>query len=128
MRLPELRAIWRSSAPVVLVALVLLAGGCKADQEPAQRGRYYWGGEVNVVCPCGLDLCYWVRADAAVLDPLKQFVQRQTDRPYQPVFITYQGHLLSELAVGFAANYDGLQRIEQVLSISLDLPEDCREP
>lgn len=117
-----LRAIWLPAA------LIALTSGCNGDQETDQRGRYYWGGEVNVVCPCGQDVCYWVRSEAAILDPLKQFVQRQTERPYQPVFITYQGHLLSERGVGFAANYDGLKQIDRVSSMSVELPDDCREP
>lgn len=114
---------WQTA--ILLSPLILLTSGC--EPEPVLRARYYWGGEVNVVCPCGTELCYWVRADPEVIQPLKNFVQRQTSRPYQPVYLTYRGRLLSDPAVGFGASYDGHQQIEQVLSVTLELPVDCPE-
>ncbi len=104
--------------------------GCLAgcDQPPTQRGLYYWGGEVNVVCPCGSSDCFWVRGDQVILTPLKTFVQKQTHQPYQPVFLTYRGRFLDEPTSGFASNYEGYQFISEVVSVDVRLPEDCQPP
>lgn len=108
------------------LGLTSMLMGC--DAETTLHGRYYWGAEVNVVCPCGTDLCYWVRAEPGLLQPLKNFVQRNSSRPYQPVYLSYRGRILDEPAVGFGASYDGLKQIVEVLSMSVELPEDCPEP
>jgi hypothetical protein len=112
---PSLKAL------LALATLTLAACG-PAD---AERGRYYWGAEVNVVCPCGARACYWVRAGQDVQSRLSSFVQRQTDSPDQGVYLVYRSHRLDETPVGFAANYDGLIAIDEVLEVSVAVPADC---
>lgn len=121
-----------TGAPGKTSLRVLVAGLCSslAGCEPDDRieARYYWGAEVNVVCPCALEACYWVKATTETMTPLQHFVQRQARRPYQPVHLIFRGHLLDEAAVGFGANYDGLMQLDTVLSVSADLPDHCAEP
>ena len=121
----RLQPALRSLAALLLPAML---AGCGDSSGPAERGLYYWGGEVNVVCPCGAGSCYWVRGEPAVLNPLKSFVQRRAEKPYQPMFIRYRGSHLDEAPVGFGANYDGLYRIDEVLETTDVLPEDCPAP
>ncbi len=109
----------------LLLPIALLTA---CDRLPEQRGLYYWGAEVNVLCPCGSRDCFWVRGDVTVLNPLRTFVQKQTSQPYQPVFLTYRGQQLDEPTSGFAANYEGYQEITEVLSNSIALPGDCQPP
>jgi hypothetical protein len=117
--------VWRH--PILLpVLLAIIAGGC--DRPPVQRGLYYWGHEVNVVCPCGSTDCFWVRGEPDVLGPLRTDVQKQITEPYQPVFLTYRGERLNEPTSGFAVNYEGYQAISEVLSVSVGLPENCTPP
>jgi hypothetical protein len=122
----------RTISPHALRGLLILClaaplMGCEKAPAPL-RGLYFWGAEVNVVCPCGTELCYWVRGEREILDPLKLYVQKQTSQPYQPVYLTYRGRFLDEAAVGFAANYDGYQVLKEVLSVSVHLPADCPPP
>ncbi len=117
----------RLACPALLALAVLsLATGC--DRQPEQRGLYYWGAEVNVVCPCGSRDCYWVRGEPLVLSPLRTYLQKQTSEPYQPVYLTYHGHRVDEPTSGFAANYEGYQAITEVLTVSVTLPADCPRP
>ena len=112
-----------------IAALVLLGailGGC--DRSPAISARYYYGGEVNVVCPCSGGKCYWVRAEPAIGNRLKDFVMRQTGQPYQAVYLRFHGHLLYEPGVGFAANYDGLMSVTEVLTLTTEIPASCPDP
>lgn len=97
---------------------------CQPAPPPA-RALYYWGGEVNVACPCGTSQCFWVRGTPAVLERLRGFVQAETSRPYQPVFLRYRGERLAEPTSGFAADYDGYLRIDRIESLSPTLPDDC---
>lgn len=111
-----------------LVPAAILTGLAACGDPPAERGLYYYGAEVNVVCPCGTETCFWVRGSPALLDPLKTFVQRNAETPYQPMFLRYRGRLLDDAPVGFAVSYDGLYRIESVLAIEKTLPENCPPP
>lgn len=108
--------------------LLLIPMLCACDTAPAEQGLYYWGAEVNVVCPCGTDACFWVRGEREILDPLKNYVQRQTSRPYQPVYIEYRGRPLDDQPIGFAANYDGYHSLLEIVSVSTTLPDHCPEP
>jgi hypothetical protein len=106
--------------------LLAIVAGC--DRPPTQRGLYYWGHEVNVVCPCGSTDCFWVRGEPAVLATLRTYVQKQATEPYQPVYLVYRGEFLDEPSTGFAANYEGYQAVTEILSVSVTLPEDCPAP
>lgn len=109
-----------------VLALTAPLGAC--DRSSLDEGLYYWGAEVNVICPCGTDACYWVRGEPEVLEPLKAYVQKQTSRPYQPVHVVYRGRMLDERKSGFAVNYDGYQTLLEVRSVSTSLPEHCPSP
>src|SRR5688572_5753059 len=54
-----------------LAAMVVLASGCATTGTPALRGHYTWGHEVESFRPCGSTQTFWVRGDAAVLQPLR---------------------------------------------------------
>jgi len=104
----------------------LLIAGC--EQAPVLSGRYHYGGEVDIVCPCAATECYWVRAEPDVAEQLHEYAQRQARTPYQAMFLRWHGHLLDEPGVGFAANYDGLMRVDEVLTLSAEIPADCPAP
>ena len=127
IRVLQTRSRWgHHRRSLLLAASMLLLTAC--ERPPEHRGLYYWGAEVNVVCPCGSRDCYWVRGEPAVLNPLRVYVQKQTSEPYQPIYLTYRGHRLDEPTSGFAVNYEGYQLISEVISRSVTLPEDCPTP
>jgi hypothetical protein len=98
-----------------------------ADCDHYYRGLYTWGAEVNSFQPCESTSVYWVSASSWVLDPLKRFVAAQTTLAYKPIYVEFRGHLLDEQVGGFAADYDGLIRISEVLECSATIPDTCRE-
>lgn len=110
---------------VVLGAALALAA---CDAPPVLSGRYHYGGEVDIVCPCSTTQCYWVRAEPAIAGQLHDYAQRQAQTPYQAMYLRWRGHLLDEPRVGFAANYDGLMRVEKILALSVEIPANCAAP
>ena len=110
----------------IAMAAILAVSAC--GPASADRALYYWGAEVNAICPCSSQQCFWVRGDDGIVGSLRSFVQRNIETPYQPVYIEYQGRLLDETPVGFAANYDGLLEVTRVFSLSASIPADCPRP
>ena len=111
-------------------AIALTAGLAltACESPPVHSGRYHYGAEVDIVCPCGTKVCYWVRADPPVAKQLHDYAQRQAEAPYQPMYLRWRGQLLDEPRVGFPANYDGLMRVDAVLTLSVEMPDDCPAP
>lgn len=108
-------------------ALALLAGLALSacDAEPVLSGRYHYGGVVDIVCPCGTALCYWVRATPEITEQLHNYTQRQAREPYQAIYLRWRGRLLDEPRVGFPANYDGLMAVDEVLTLTVSIPQEC---
>jgi hypothetical protein len=115
----------RRTAAVLAVAVSMAASGSDCDE--LFSGLYYWGAEVNSFRPCGQAVSYWVSASSWVQAPLNELAKSQSAQPYQPVFVKFRGHLLDEVRDGFAADYDGLIRISEVLEMSAAVPADCTE-
>ena len=44
------------------------------------------------------------------------------------MYLRWRGQLLDEPRVGFPANYDGLMRVEEVLTLTAEIPGDCAAP
>ena len=114
--------------PPLLILLVVLTALAGCNRQPIEQGLYYYGHEVNVVCPCGSTDCYWLRGEQPLLSQLRLYVQKQTSEPYQPVFLEYRGQRLAEPGTGYAANYEGYLELREILSVSVDLPADCQTP
>jgi hypothetical protein len=109
----------------VIVTLPALSA-CGSDR--VIDARYYWGHEVNVVCPCSTDTCFWVNSPPELQKVLKRYVQTQTSSVYQPVLLRFEGRLLQEQPIGFAVNYDGLMRIDRIEELSTEIPSSCADP
>ena len=92
---------------------------------PVLRGRYTWGHEVRTIQLCDSRDVYWVRCEPSLADQLRVFVETHTHRPYTPVYIEFQGHLLDQQPDGFAADYDGIFRLEHISSMQVNIPHDC---
>lgn len=111
----RLRVLWG-----LVVAWILLTA-CA----PPLRGRYTWGHEVNTIQRCDSKDIYWVRCDQPMAARLRAFVEQHTDHPYTSVYIEFRGQLLDERPDGFAANYDGVFKMEDILSLQATVPGDC---
>ena len=110
-----------------LVALLLAAACQPSAAQPGQiySGIFVWGAEVRTFAPCGQKVRYWVSGPGSVTAPLLEFYRKNTTQPYGRIYITLRGQLLDEERDGFAADYDGLLKVSQVLGMSKDAPREC---
>jgi hypothetical protein len=96
--------------------------------EGIERGRYYWGVEVESFHPCNSSKAYWVVGEESLLKPLRDQIDklRTMDKPYPWIFVEVMGEVdsISERE-GFAEDYDGLFRLLKVAGVSNVAPKDC---
>ena len=97
---------------------------CECDQQFS--GAYVWGHEVHTFQPCDQDEVYWVSASRWVIGDLFEHYESSPGQPYQPLLITFRGHILDEEVDGFASEYKGLIRISEILDWSTTVPSACR--
>ena len=103
-----------------LVALTLI------DNDPTPMlGVYTWGPEVNTFRSCGGPDVRWVQAPAGILSRLRDAHQDLTDEPYQGILIEAHLRHSGDEPDGFALDYDGLIRVDSVLSIEATVPTSC---
>lgn len=94
----------------------------------SERGAYVFGHEVRSFQPCGGQQVFWVKADEAVNQELRARHGALTAAPYQAIFVIVEGAPTDEVRTGFAADYDGVFRVERLLEASPEMPADCLLP
>jgi hypothetical protein len=107
---------------------VLLLGLFACDDVPTPMlGIYTWGHEVRTFRSCGGTEVHWVQAPERVLQQLRQAHDSLTSEPYQGILVeAYLRHSADE-PQGFARDYDGLIRVDSVLSVQGEIPDSCRD-
>lgn len=88
-------------------------------------GVYTFGAEVETFRPCGDSLTYWVTTSPPMWDHLRDLHQSLTTKPYQGIYVAVQGMPTDGERDGFAADYDGLFRIDTVYRSSATIPASC---
>ncbi|MGY3943708.1 hypothetical protein [Aeromonas tecta] len=113
------------------IALVLAIGGQQAPAfaEEKTAGHYYREGDLESFIPCGSDNAFWMKGETKVLQPLRDKLSKlnelHADSP-RPLYVEVSGHFEDNAnSEGVSADYDGLYRIESVLSSSPDSPASC---
>ena len=100
-----------------------------AGAEPARlRGRYTWGAEVETLQPCGSEQTYWLAGDTAQLQPLRdraRAIAQSSGKPYTPIYVEVAAARDEAQPDGFAADYDGVYRLQSVLGVADTLPVEC---
>jgi len=99
---------------VILIFSLYVVNVTAAEYNKKYKGLYYWGAEVNTFHPCDTKEKYWVSASSWVIGSAIEYLKKNTNKPYQPIYIEFRGHLLDEVLDGFAANTDGLIRISEL--------------
>ena len=111
----------------ILVAYmcVYVTGAVAHDEE--YRGIFLWGPELEDFAPCGSEKVYAVSGSYWVLNPLYDDVNDKDKEksPFKAVYIEFRGHLLDEVLDGFAVDLDGLIRISEIKSYTLNSPAEC---
>jgi len=108
-------------ALLLLLAAPLFASECDIHF----RGVYTRGHEVRSFQPCQSNRQFWVSASSWVQRPLTEYVEGHAAGPYHQVYLEFRGQMLDEPLDGFAADYDGLVRVSEIYTISVDIPPGC---
>ena len=93
------------------------------------KGIYTWGPEVETFSPCNTNKTYWLEGGDAMLAPLQEMALKKADasnEAYQPIYVELQAAQAGKATDGFAADYDGLMQLHQVVKSSSKVPADCK--
>ena len=114
-----------------VLALLLALPFCASAADTRQRGRFYYGPEVQVFEPCNVVKSYWVKGDDKTLQPLRtrsEELRERRGKAYLPVYVEVLGSIDTKSPrQGFAEDYDGLLHVRKVLKVSTAIPKKCRE-
>jgi len=111
--------------PFLCVAAALTCGP-EADRE-TRSGIYVWGHEVSAITFCDdASATYWVSGDTV---PLREAYEAfRFEEPYTEVFVRVMGRFGAEATEGFAADYDGVFVVEELVEMERLAPgNDCLE-
>ena len=93
------------------------------------KGIYTWGPEVETFSPCNTNKTYWLEGSDAMLAPLQEMALKKADagnEAYQPIYVELQAAQAGKATDGFAADYDGLMQLHQVVHSSSKVPATCK--
>lgn len=110
-----------------LVAVANAVAG-EAPRTEQLRGHYTWGAEVEAFQPCGTTRSFWIVGDNDLLQPLRDksaALALARGKPYQPVYIEASGVSQGEASDGFAADYEGVYRLQSVRTAGEASPAAC---
>ena len=110
---------------VSVIAVFLTACTITNHDDSVFKGHYTWGHEVRSFQPCGSENAYWVKTSPEIQKELFEYHQANTSKPYEAVYIEFEGGVLDDERTGFARDYDGLVRIKTILKTTSTL---CTEP
>jgi len=109
---------------IVLLVMVLSLPVVTFAEE--MRGVLVYGHEERTLRFCSDERLYWVVAPADVRDRILAGVARETDRPYQPVLLVFDGRFVERPLPGLAGDVDGMIEILEIRSISATGVAACK--
>ena len=114
---------------VLLLLVALVTASCsgedKSDSNSRLAGTYVWWHEVHTFTPCGSRETYWIDAAEQTIVTLREHYEAAVTEPYQALHIEIMGHFLDETRDGFAADYDRLIFINEILEMDSAIPASC---
>lgn len=113
---------------LVSFGLILQSCSINGDQEVGHTassdnsivGSYIYGNEVNSLQPCGSDKELWVIGSKAVMTSLEEEYLKLASKPYQAVYVRFEGKQLARADDGFAADYSGRFKVTDVVTLQKD--------
>ncbi len=90
------------------------------------RGVLVYGHEERTLSLCDDARLYWVDAPEAVREQLVAGVARETNQPYQPVVLEFDGQIVDRPLPGLAGDVAGLIEIRRVHAITRSGVSNCR--
>ena len=88
-------------------------------------GIFVYGHEVRTFQPCGSHRVLWVQGSERILTALRESHEVLTSQSYEEIFVKLRGEELPTPEDGFAADYDGVWVVEEVLKIHKRFEGDC---
>jgi len=129
LRATRLRLLWVCLLPGSLSCAAENPSATESRQETVASesvaGHYVWGAEVDAFAPCGDTVEYWVTGTNEVLSDMESRYQALGLAPYEPTFARVRGDSAGHTSEGFAADYDGLFRVDEVLELRRLTDADC---
>ena len=111
----------------ILVVALTLGSACTSQR--VYEGVYTWGAEVETFSPCGTGSKeWWVITDEMLSHQLSSAHENLTSKPYEGIYVRVSGFYdgsANEAAGAFAAQYEGLFRINDVLFARKGSTSDC---
>ena len=104
-----------SRLSTLFIAAFLAACTVPGQNDSAFKGHYTWGHEVRSFQSCSSDQLYWVKASPEIQKKLVDYHQANTSKPYETVYLEFEGEILNDERTGFARDHDGLIRINTIL-------------
>jgi len=125
-----IRTLLLSIVGIGLVAGLVVLGMSQWQQRSQMSGLYTFGHEVETFQRCRGKHVFWVTGVSSLLQQMQQQHADLTvaQPPYTPVFVRVRAQRSKEPTDGFAADYDGLMEIHQLISMTPVLPPDCKPP
>ena len=102
------------------------------DEDPGPfrgvvSGVFVYGHEVRSFQPCGTHRVLWVQGSERLMTALRESHHVLTSESYEEVFVKLRGEELPKQDDGFAADYDGIWVVEEVLKIHKRTEHDCEK-
>jgi hypothetical protein len=112
---------------IILVLLLAGVSACGRNVIPdgSMAGCYTFGHEVNVFKPLGGDSVFWVTGKQDVLQRLRSAHDSLTSKPYEQVWARVLAERSNREPDGFAADYNGLIEIQQIVEVRRPVTGEC---
>lgn len=110
---------------ILILSLLISPHIFSAEFDQIYIGKYSWGAEVDSFTNCDSKISYWASYNWAGIKML-EFYKQNSEKPYQPMYLVFRGHLLDEEVDGFAQDYDGIVHISEVKEFSFEIPASCQ--
>ena len=110
------------------VLCLFTLAACSGQGASDFLGRYIWGHEVRSFQPCDSKQVFWVKTSPDIQKELTSFHQANTSKPYEAIYIEFEGALIDEEPTGFALDYDGLILIDKLVLQQAEIPPSCTKP
>ena len=119
-------ALWRRIGRLLPLFMLVFATAANASSG-SMRGVLVYGHEERTLSLCGDERLYWVAAAADVRDQIVAGVARETNRPYQPVMLVFEGQFVDRELPGLAGNVSGMIEIRTIHSLTRNGVSACKD-
>lgn len=102
---------------LLLMFLGLLLASCGRTAPITVQGKLSIGHEVSSFTPDGDTTDYWIDDVTGELDSLYTIAVGENAEPYAPVYVELKVYKLERPTDGFAAEYDGVYEVVEIIKI-----------